>query len=64
MNSSTNGVSARAALRHWLCSPLAALCLLLAGCGGGGGSAEQPGNASQGCDAATCGTVIRLLARR
>jgi hypothetical protein len=57
MNWSICGVGALAALRTWLWSPLAALGLVLAGCGGGGGSADQPGNASQGCDAATCGTV-------
>jgi hypothetical protein len=57
MNGSISGVGALAALRHWLASPLAALWLVLAGCGGGGGSADQPGNASQGCDASTCGTV-------
>jgi hypothetical protein len=60
MNSSTCAVSGArgpmAALRKWLCSPLAALWLVVAGCGGGGSPGES-NNTVQGCDAANCGTV-------
>ena len=56
MRSSTRALGgvhrSMAALRLWLF----ALWLGVAGCGGGGGSTE-PDNASQGCDAASCGTV-------
>lgn len=45
-----------AAFRTWLSSTFVMLSLLIAGCGGGGAS-EQPGNATQGCDPASCGTV-------
>jgi hypothetical protein len=44
-------------LRAWLTTSLAAFILILAGCGGGGGG-SQPVVANQGCDAATCGTLL------
>ena len=45
------------ALRKWLGLPLALLGLALAGCGGGGGASNEPGNVAQSCDASTCGAV-------
>ena len=56
-HASTDAGGSMAALRKWLWSPVAALWLAVAGCGGGGGAGSETNNTSQACDSASCGTV-------
>ncbi len=47
-----------ARLRALLIAPIAIALFALSACGGGGGDAGQPPVANQGCDAASCGTLL------
>jgi len=45
-------------LNAWFAASIAALMLVLAGCGGGSYSAAPPPPPAQGCTASTCGTLL------